>query len=360
MERALARGVSSTDLRRMRRIAGLAARHGRRVWLVGGPVRDLLLGKTINDIDLAIDGCVEAIGRAVAAEFDASFRGHARFSTAVVTFDDGHVDLAATRTESYDSPGALPRVRPGTIDEDLARRDFSVNAMAMHITASGNGPLIDPCDGRSDLRDRLLRTLHDRSFHDDPTRMFRAARFAVRFGFRLEGSTLGALKESATGGHACGLSGERVAAELRHSVNEHRPSAVLRLLDRWGLGASWGAAGSPTAAGRERLRHAESRLRCFRRTAREETALRLACAFHDLSPSRRERIAERLRLMRIERRILVPGPRRAGEILQRLGRTSGRADLDRLFRSVDVPTLILAGMLADARGFARLRRWWQT
>ena len=196
IDRALARGITAADARRMRRVATIAARHGRRVWLVGGPVRDLLLGRPVADLDLAVDGAVQRIGRAVAREFQAGFRWHPRFLTAVISFNAGHLDLAATRTETYAAPAALPCVRPAGIDADLARRDFSVNAMALEIHPRGHGPLIDPFAGSSDLLSGTLRVLHGRSFADDPTRAFRAARFAVRFGFRLDRTTLGGLRES--------------------------------------------------------------------------------------------------------------------------------------------------------------------
>ena len=177
IDRALARGIAPPDARRMRRVAVIAARHGRRVWLVGGPLRDLLLDRPVAVFDLAIDGAVQQIGRSVARELEGGFRWHPRFSTATITFDGGHLDLAATRTETYAAPAALPRVRPGGIEKDLARRDFSVNAMALEIRPHGHGPLIDPFAGRSDLRSGTLRVLHECSFADDPTRIFRAARF---------------------------------------------------------------------------------------------------------------------------------------------------------------------------------------
>ena len=341
----------------MHRVAAIAARHGRRVWLVGGPVRDLLLGREIADLDLAVDGAVQEIGRAAAEEFDGGFRWHPRFLTAVISFDGGHLDLASTRTETYASTAVLPRVRPGGIDDDLARRDFSVNAMALEIRQRGYGDLIDPFGGRSDLLSGTLRVLHERSFTDDPTRCFRAARFAVRLGFRIDRKTLSRLGASVARWDPQRLSGERVAAELRRTLSEPRPAAVLALLARWKMGGAWGASGSPTGTGLARLRYAGPRLRSFRLGAREELALRLACAFHDLRRPQRERIAERLRARRVERRFLVPGPELAREILRRLRDASGRLAIARVCLDADAHFLILAGLLADASGFGKLRRW---
>lgn len=341
----------------MHRVAGIAARHGRRVWLVGGPVRDLLLGREIADLDLALDGAVQNIGRAVAREFEAGFRWHPRFSTAVISFDGGHLDLAATRTETYAAPATLPCVRPGGIDEDLARRDFSVNAMALEIRTRGHGSLIDPFAGRADLRSGTLRVLHGRSFADDPTRVFRAARFAVRFAFHIDRKTLARLRTSVSRGDPCRLSGERVAAELRRALNEPRPDAVFALLARWKLGHAWGASCSPTASGLGRLRYANARLRSFQLGAKEQVALRLACAFHDLPRPQRERIAERLRVRRAERRFLVLEPERAREFLRQLRSASGRLATARVCLDANVNTLVLAALLADAAGFGKLRRY---
>jgi tRNA nucleotidyltransferase (CCA-adding enzyme) len=339
----------------MHRVAAIAARHGRRVWLVGGPVRDLLLGREITDLDLAVDGAVQEIGLAAAKEFDGDFRWHPRFLTSTISFGGGHIDLACTRTETYSAAAVLPRVLRAGIEADLARRDFSINAMALEIRARGYGGLIDPFDGRSDLRSGTLRVLHDGSFSDDPTRGFRAARFSARLGFRIDRATVRLLRTSVARGDPERLSGERVAAELRRALRENRPAAVLALLGRWRLGAAWGAPESPTTAGLGRLRYANARLRSFRLGTREVVALRLACAFHDLPREQREQIAERLRVRRVERRFLLAGPERAGEILKRLRHATDRRSVARVCRGTDGHWLILAGLLADAGGFRKLR-----
>jgi tRNA nucleotidyltransferase (CCA-adding enzyme) len=344
----------------MHRVAVIAARHGRRVWLVGGPLRDLLLGREIIDLDLAVDGAVQEIGLAAAKEFDGEFRWHPRFLTSTISFAGGHLDLAGTRTETYSAAAVLPRVRPGKIDADLARRDFSINAMALEIRPRGYGELIDPFDGRSDLRSGTLRVLHDDSFSDDPTRGFRAARFMARLGFRVDRATARLLRVSVARGDEQRLSGERVAAELRRALSEDRPAAVLALLRRYKLGAAWGVPESPTTTGLGRLRYANTRMRPFGLGAREALALRLACAFHDLPRPQREHIAERLRVRRIERRFLVPGPEQAREILNRLGDASGRVAVSRVCGNANAHFLTLAGLLADASGFGKLRRWLAT
>jgi tRNA nucleotidyltransferase/poly(A) polymerase len=150
-----------------------AALDGERAYLVGGAVRDLLLGAEHPDLDLAVEGDAVELARRLGAEPVA----HERFSTATVDLDGVRVDLARTRAETYPHPGALPEVEPAPLERDLARRDFTVNAMALPL--DGRGQLVDPHGGRVDLRAGLLRVLHPGSFADDPTRALRAARYAA-------------------------------------------------------------------------------------------------------------------------------------------------------------------------------------
>ncbi|NIO58457.1 MAG: hypothetical protein GTO33_03675 [Acidobacteria bacterium] len=347
--------MSARDRSRMRRVAALAARRGRRLWLVGGPVRDLLLGRAVTDVDLAIDGAVQQVGRAVARELGGRLVWHPRFSTAVISFDVGRLDLVRTRTETYAAPARLPRVRPAGIARDLARRDFSINAMALEIRPRSCGELLDPFAGRADLDAGRLRVLHEASFADDPTRVFRAARFATRFGFRVEQRTHSWLLDSVSRGEPCRLSGERVAAELRHVLREGRPAATMGLLARWELGASWGAPATPGPRGVERLRHAARRMKAIRLGDRERVALLFACAFHDLPRETRLNIADRLRVMRVERRLLVSGPERVDEILARLSRADGHAGRAAICRAANPPFLRLAALLARSDDYTRIR-----
>src|SRR5512143_772250 len=152
-------------------------------YLVGGAVRDLLLGIEGADLDIAIDGDAEALAQMPGFELERE----GLFLTGRLQLGEVKVDFARTRAERYAHPGALPEVRPAPIGEDLARRDFTINAMAFPLT--GDGELIDPHGGLADLRAGVLRVLHGRSFIDDPTRALRAARYAARFGFELEGGT---------------------------------------------------------------------------------------------------------------------------------------------------------------------------
>jgi tRNA nucleotidyltransferase (CCA-adding enzyme) len=194
-------------------------------YLVGGAVRDALLGHDRADLDLVVVGDHLALARALGDEI----REHDRFETATVAADHGTVDVARARAETYPYPGALPEVRPAGLEQDLSRRDFSINAMAVALTAPEE--LIDPHGGLADLTDGLLRALHERSLVDDPTRALRAARYAARLGLDAEAGTLAQIRAADLGT----VSAERVEAERRKLAAERDPARAFELLDRWGL-----------------------------------------------------------------------------------------------------------------------------
>ena len=194
-------------------------------YLVGGVVRDLLLGREVADLDVAIEGAAEALSDLPGF----SLERDALFLTGRLEQGDVKIDVAQTRSESYPAPGALPEVRPATIAEDLARRDFTVNAMAFPL--SGERELLDPHHGLDDLRAGLLRILHEGSFADDPTRALRAARYTARFGFELEPDTETLLRET----DLTTVSEDRIGKELAHIAGEADPAAALRLIVEWGV-----------------------------------------------------------------------------------------------------------------------------
>lgn len=196
------------------------------VFLVGGAVRDLLLGRERADVDLVVIGDAAAL----AARLGADPVEHERFATAKVQLDGHEVDLATARTETYPKPGALPEVAPASeIEADLRRRDFTINAMALPL--AGAPLFIDPHGGRADLEAGLLRVLHPGSFVDDPTRALRAARYAARFGFALEGETEALLRATDLGT----VSADRRRAELLRLAAEPEAARGFELLAEWGL-----------------------------------------------------------------------------------------------------------------------------
>lgn len=205
-------------------------------YLVGGAVRDLLLGSATVDLDVAVEGDAEAVALRLAERLGGSVRAHGRFGTATVRAESLSVDLAGTRTETYAAPGALPDVAPASLAEDLRRRDFTVNAMAMSLTPAELGTLHDPHGGRADLEDRRIRVLHAKSFIDDPTRVLRAVRYAVRLGFALERDTELWLRAAVAGGTLTTVSGPRIRDELLDMLAEPDAPDSIEMARELGLG----------------------------------------------------------------------------------------------------------------------------
>ena len=203
------------------------------VYLVGGSVRDILLGEPNFDVDIVVEGDAIALARALAEKLGGRVRAHDKFGTAVVVYgQDERVDVVTARSESYDAPAALPRVEPGSIDEDLHRRDFTINAMAVSLEGDEPGLLVDPFEGHSDLQAGRIRVLHNRSFIDDPTRILRAIRYEDRYGFRMDDETVKLARECIATGHVGDLSGARLREELIALLEEGDVShAIPRLAE---------------------------------------------------------------------------------------------------------------------------------
>jgi tRNA nucleotidyltransferase (CCA-adding enzyme) len=203
------------------------------VYLVGGSVRDILLGEPNFDVDVVVEGDAIALANELAKKLDGRVRAHRNFGTAVVLYgEDGRVDVVTARSESYHAPAVLPAVEPGTIDEDLHRRDFTINAMAVSLKGNERGALVDPFDGRADLEAGRIRILHDRSFVDDPTRILRAIRYEDRYGFRMDDDTVRLARECIATGHVGDLSGARLRDELIALLEEGDVShAIPRLAE---------------------------------------------------------------------------------------------------------------------------------
>jgi tRNA nucleotidyltransferase (CCA-adding enzyme) len=229
--------VSTADLReRVRRLPGverlLPALEGLPpAYLVGGSVRDLLLERpAASHLDLAIEGDARSVARALAERLGGEGREYERFGTAVVEVGGFEYDMATTRRETYDQPGALPRVEGATLSEDLVRRDFAVNAMAIGLKGDDLGHLYDPHGGLPDLEAGLLRVLHDQSFSDDPTRLLRGVRFEARLDFSLHPDTEVLAREAVGSSALSTVSADRVGRELIKTLEEPAaPTAVRRL-----------------------------------------------------------------------------------------------------------------------------------
>lgn len=211
----------------------IAAQEKLHVFLVGGPVRDLLLRRATSDIDLmSTEKEIEQFSARFATETGGKLERYPRFLTLKVTTAEWVVDLATMRRETYETPGSLPSVEPGELADDLRRRDFTINAMALDLLTM---ELVDPYHGQSDLSAGVLRFLHERSFLDDPTRILRGVRFVARLGFAFETETERAAREAIENGAFESISRERIWREMLFLLREASPAPALLLLERWGV-----------------------------------------------------------------------------------------------------------------------------
>lgn len=234
-------------------IQAIAVESGSRALIVGGAVRDLLLGKAQqdDDLDVTIEGDVFKVAQVFATQSGGTLQRFPEFLAAKVRLSADaplqEVDFVATRREVYAKPGALPTVSPGSLDDDIRRRDFSVNAMALPLqqlvplvrheapVAEIVRQVIDPLQGWHDLQSRLIRVLHEQSFLDDPTRLFRAARYAARLGATLEGYTATLLQSALAQGSLGTISLTRKVNEMCRVAEELSGDLVMQYLDEWGI-----------------------------------------------------------------------------------------------------------------------------
>ena len=301
-----------------------AARSGIRVYLVGGAVRDLLLGLTPAELDLAASGTgKDPVGSLVDALGGTATRG-SEFGTARVEASGVEFDVARTRRETYARPGALPTVTfTHSIDDDLPRRDFTMNAMAVSLNSDDFGDLLDPLGGRRDLEARRVRILHARSFEDDPTRILRAVRYAGRLGFDIEEETARRLVEDLQ--WLDSVSGDRIRREMERTATERRVAEILELAESLGVLAAIHQALSLPDGLADRLRQG----------SQPSPLALLAALAVNAGDASRDGMALRLSL--------TPGPTRAvrdiGKLESRLDRLNREAlkasEVYRLLRDVD-------------------------
>jgi tRNA nucleotidyltransferase (CCA-adding enzyme) len=197
-----------------------------RLYLVGGIVRDLLLERGNVDMDMVTEGDAIKLAQEIGTPIQAKVIVHPRFGTATIKWGIRSADFVSARVETYAKPGALPTVKPGTINDDLARRDFTINAMAVELNPRHFGELIDPFGGRDDLKKQQVRVLHEKSFVDDATRIWRALRYEQRLDFKIEPATRLLIKRDII--NLKTISGDRLRHELELVLKEELPEKVLR------------------------------------------------------------------------------------------------------------------------------------
>ncbi len=220
-------------LQLIKTISKQANQSGQRAYLVGGTVRDMILGYANFDLDLVIEGNAVKLAQHIAKASQAKLITHPRFGTAKLSYSDFTLDMTTARGETYARPGALPEVTPGTINDDLFRRDFSINAMAISLNKNNYGELIDPYQGKRDLEHRFIRILHPGSFIDDATRIIRATRYEQRLGFKIEPHTFQLLKQNIPMIET--LSGDRIRHELELIFREEYPEFAINRLNQLGM-----------------------------------------------------------------------------------------------------------------------------
>ena len=205
-------------------------------YLVGGLVRDVLLKHENLDVDIVIEGDGIKFARKFARHHEARVRSHRKFGTAVLIFPDGFkVDVATARIEYYESPGAPPIVETSSLKLDLYRRDFTINTLAIKLNKKHYGTLIDYFGAQKDIKEKVLRVLHNLSFVEDPTRMLRAVRFEQRFGFKIGKLTLAMLKNAAKMNWVESLASHRIFLEIKLTLKEEDPLKAITRMNELGL-----------------------------------------------------------------------------------------------------------------------------
>jgi len=224
---ALEASLTCTAYRLLMVVEQEATRTGTALYLVGGPVRDLILSRRSKDLDLVVEGNASELALKVAPQMAGAITVFSKFGTATIKVGRTRLDLVTARSETYSQPGALPRVKPSTIHEDLNRRDFTINSIAIGLSKSSFGQLLDPTGGINDLKLGHIRALHPQSFRDDATRMLRAIRYEQRLSFHIEPKTLRCIGKSLEENMLSTISPDRLRNEVDLMLREDHPVKTL-------------------------------------------------------------------------------------------------------------------------------------
>ena len=329
------------------------------VYLVGGAVRDVLMGEPNFDVDIAVEGDGIALGQALARELGGRVVPHEKFGTAIVLYGNaGRVDVATARTEFYDHPGALPTVEQASIRQDLYRRDFTINAMAVSLKGADFGRLVDYFGGHRDLAGGVVRVLHNLSFIDDPTRIFRAVRYETRYGFRMDAHTFGLAKACVEMDLVGELSSARVRDELQALLSEERAAESVRRMAELGIDR---AIHSHLAADEEAVRLIEAVDSLREAYAPEAPAwrLRLAVLARRLSSTEVLDWAEGLKLRRRDAERIADAVAIAPRLRDVVGATKEPAALWQRVAPHDPDGALLALATSKGRARKRLERYFE-
>ena len=318
----------------LKKIGRLADERGEAAYAVGGFVRDLFLKRPGMDIDITVEGdgitFAEKLARLTGSEVEA----FTNFGTSIVIIPGfGKVDVATARTESYQSPGALPKVAKSGIVQDLYRRDFTINSMALSLSPGYFLKLLDPFEGLEDLKKGRIRALHEKSFVDDPTRIFRAVRFEQRFQKRIEEKTQRWLLDAVKGDYIQRVSGERLRNELRLIFQEPHPERAVWRLDELGVLPHIHPGLGVSAAAKKVLPHIASAIAFFHKNKMVLEDEKLVW-FQALLLIRDEKqtaaLSKRLALSRVEQKMVTQAGKAFPGLLRELG--AGDLTASRMYR----------------------------
>ena len=300
----------------------VAGKVGYKSFIVGGFVRDILLGIENLDIDLVIEGDGISFAAQFAEEVGGKLRRHKEFGTAVLTLsDDFKLDIATSRREFYTQPAALPKVEPASLREDISRRDFTVNTMAIDLNPANFGNLIDFFGGQADIKEKKVRVLHPQSFIEDPTRIFRAIRFEQRYGFTIEDKTRKLLEDALENHLLQRLSGERIREELIQILEEDKPGKAIQRMQELGVLKTIHPKMELDEEKKEKLDHLVdifARFEIFFEEKIKRWLIRLLLLLEDLNESEVEEFCRRYRFNKEERTSILKGRREAGGIVEKL------------------------------------------
>ena len=236
IQSVLSEQLPKNIIQMLREFGVLAGSLGFRAYAVGGFVRDLLLRHTNFDIDIVLEGDAIGFARAFAEQHGIKVKLHKKFNTAMLVFPDGQtVDIASARFEYYQHPAALPIVESSSLKMDLYRRDFTINTLAIALNPDEFGQLIDFFSGQRDIKEKIVRILHNLSLIEDPTRILRAIRFEQRFGFRIGKQTAGLIRNAVHMGLIQKLGGRRFLHEIKLILEEDDPVPAFRRMAEFGV-----------------------------------------------------------------------------------------------------------------------------
>jgi tRNA nucleotidyltransferase (CCA-adding enzyme) len=324
MDPALRFKIPPRTLSLLKSIGRLADERGESAYAVGGIVRDLFLKRPGVDIDITVEGDGVTFAEKFAKLTGSEVETFTRFGTSIVVVPGfGKIDIATARMESYEKPGALPAVKKSGIMQDLYRRDFSLNAMALSLSPGYFLKLLDPFGGLEDLKKGRIRALHEKSFIDDPTRIFRAIRFEQRFRERIEPRTQKLLSQAVRGNYIQRVSGERLRNELRLIFQEPHPKDAVRRLGELKILPYIHAALGVSFRVKKSLSQIASAIAFFKKTGMvldEETMVWFQALLMEPSAAEAASLSKRLMLSKAEQKIVSQSARVFPNFLKNLGK----------------------------------------